>query len=150
MNLRTLSVASLLLLAVLAAGAGAAELKPVVMMPGESEDFGIPGDRLAVKLSGKSSGGEYSIIEANLQPGTAGGGLHMHRWHAETFYVLEGEIEFTIRDGKILALAGTLVFAPPNTPQVAKVDKPARMLIIYSLAGFEERLNAEEDVVRVK
>ena len=35
--------------------------------------------------------------------------------------------------------ADTLVFAPPNTPHVAKVEKPAKMLLIYTPAGFEKR-----------
>lgn len=44
--------------------------------------------------------------------------LHRHPRHTESFYVLEGEMTFTVGDRKLRALAGTWVQVPPGTPHM--------------------------------
>ena len=39
---------------------------------------------------------------------------HTHGDHADTFYVLEGEVEFTVGDDTVRAGPGTVVCAPPG------------------------------------
>ena len=44
------------------------------------------------KLSGDDTGGAFSVVEHNLQPGTLAAPMHTHRDVDELSYVLEGEI----------------------------------------------------------
>jgi quercetin dioxygenase-like cupin family protein len=58
------------------------------------------------------------VTEYALEPGTEHGDPHYHADHSDSFYVLEGEIEFQIDGRTVRAGAGTLVAAPrgPCTP----------------------------------
>ena len=61
-----------------------------------------------VLLRSEQSGGQLAIVEL------AGGGrppLHQHDFD-ETFYVLEGEVTFQLRDEILTRRAGELAFAP--------------------------------------
>jgi mannose-6-phosphate isomerase-like protein (cupin superfamily) len=40
----------------------------------------------------------------------------VHRRHAESFYVLEGELTFTVGDRELRAEAGSWVQVPPGVP----------------------------------
>jgi mannose-6-phosphate isomerase-like protein (cupin superfamily) len=42
--------------------------------------------------------------------------LHRHPRHTESFYVLEGEMTFTVGDRELRAVTGTWVQVPPGTP----------------------------------
>jgi hypothetical protein len=64
----------------------------------------------------------------------------MHSREEEGFYILEGEITFTIDGKRVLATAGTFANMPVGTPHSFKNEsrKPARMLISVALAGLEK------------
>jgi mannose-6-phosphate isomerase-like protein (cupin superfamily) len=58
---------------------------------------------------------ELSLIEYEAGPDYAGAGPHYHEHHTDAFYVLEGELEFTIgSETGIVGPAGTAVVAPPG------------------------------------
>jgi quercetin dioxygenase-like cupin family protein len=60
-------------------------------------------------------------IAVSLSQGAAGGPsppLHVHRRHSESFYVLEGEMTFTVGDREVYATAGSAVHVAPNTPHM--------------------------------
>jgi quercetin dioxygenase-like cupin family protein len=73
-----------------------------------------------------------------LPPGFSTG-THVHRVQEETFYVLEGEGEWTIGGELIRAKPGAYVFIPPGVPHnIANVsDKPMRMIMTVSPPGHE-------------
>jgi quercetin dioxygenase-like cupin family protein len=96
-------------------------------------------DRQFVKVSANDTGGLYTIIEDELEPGCELG-LHLHREHMETFYILEGEIELTLDDKTFPAAADTVFHVPQNTPHAIRANKPARILVIRSPGGFEDLL----------
>lgn len=110
-----------------------------IVPPGGGKDYDWFLDHQFVKVSGHDTGGLYSLIEDELEPGCELG-LHMHRERMETIYILEGEIEFTLGDETFLATVGTVIHVSPNTPHAAKANKYARMLVICSPAGFEDLL----------
>lgn len=58
----------------------------------------------------------------------------------EGFYVLEGEITFTVNGERVVASAGTFANMPVGTPHSFKNegDRPARMLISVAPAGLEQ------------
>jgi mannose-6-phosphate isomerase-like protein (cupin superfamily) len=73
--------------------------------------------------------------------------LHHHDFD-ETFYVLEGELTFQLKDEVFTRKAGQLAFAPRNVPHTFanKSGAEARTLIVCTSAGFEryfERMAAE-------
>lgn len=98
-------------------------------------------DVITVRLTGEQTQGLYTLTEDAMKP-TFNLGLHLHRKHAETFYILEGQVEFRVGTQTHLAEAGTTVHVPPGTPHGARVinGKPARMIMLYAPAGFEEFL----------
>lgn len=55
------------------------------------------------------------------------------------FYVLEGEITFTVNGERVVATAGTFASMPAGTPHSFRneSDRPARMLITVAPAGLE-------------
>lgn len=89
-----------------------------------------------------------SVIETRPGPG-AGPNLHKHDFD-ESFYVLEGELTFQLRDELVSAGPGDLVFAPRGVPHTFAnlSERPAHQLIVCTPAGFERyfaRLAAERE-----
>ena len=68
-------------------------------------------------------------------------GLHLHRQHAETFYILAGAVNFHIY-GVWMAAAGACVHIPPGV--LHALDLPvggtARCLMNFLPAGFDQFL----------
>jgi mannose-6-phosphate isomerase-like protein (cupin superfamily) len=63
----------------------------------------------------KAARQELSLIEYDAGADYEGASPHFHERHTDAFYVLEGELEFTIgREAGIAAPAGTAVVAPPG------------------------------------
>jgi quercetin dioxygenase-like cupin family protein len=94
-----------------------------------------PGPR--VLLRAEQSDGQVSVIETSPAPGV-GPPLHSHDFD-ESFYVIEGELTFQVRDELHRVGAGELAFAPRGVPHTFAnlSDAPARQLIVCTPAGFE-------------
>jgi len=96
------------------------------------------GVEFLVKVSSEESGGAFTLLD-NINPAGTYLPPHVHAREDETFYVLEGEMEFHI-DGQILRGGlGTTVFLPRAVPHAFKVvsSTPARVLVLTSPGGFE-------------
>jgi mannose-6-phosphate isomerase-like protein (cupin superfamily) len=82
---------------------------------------------------------EIAIAEVRCKPGDASRspGLHVHRRHAESFYVLDGELEVAVGDGALRAPAGSWLHVPPGVPhgEPACGPGPARYLDLHA-PGF--------------
>ena len=65
---------------------------------------------------------------------------HVHGREEEGFYVLEGEVTFTVNGERIVAKAGTFANMPVGTPHSFKNEgtRTARMLISVAPAGLEK------------
>ncbi len=98
-------------------------------------------DHTFVKVSAADTGGAYALMEDNLKREFALG-LHLHRQHAETFYILEGDVNFHIDGDWMTAKPGACIHIPPGVPHA--VDLPpggtGRMLMIFQPAGFDQFL----------
>jgi mannose-6-phosphate isomerase-like protein (cupin superfamily) len=90
-----------------------------------------------VLLRSEQSNGEVSVIETAPAPGV-GPPLHAHDFD-ETFYVMEGELTFRVRDELVKIGAGEIAFVPRGVPHTfANLSgAPARQLIVCTPAGFE-------------
>jgi quercetin dioxygenase-like cupin family protein len=90
-------------------------------------------------LSTGENSAHTSMFELTLSAGSSTG-LHVHRVHEETFYVLEGECEWQIGEKQVHAKPGAFVFIPPSVPHNISNsgDKPVKMLLTASPSGLED------------
>ena len=110
-------------------------------VPGGGKAYSLVGDRYVILAGGEATGGAYTLIEATV-PAGGGPSLHYHTREEEAFYLLEGEITFTVGDEEIVARPGTFVQVPRETRHAFKnrTSQTARMLIHCSPAGFDKFL----------
>jgi quercetin dioxygenase-like cupin family protein len=92
-------------------------------------------------LVGMETDGNVAIVEASC-PNGSGPGPHIDPWR-ETFYVLEGEIEFLLERNGVLqprkAGKGEAISIPAGLGHAfqAVSQKPARILIMSAPAGLD-------------
>jgi quercetin dioxygenase-like cupin family protein len=80
---------------------------------------------------------ELSLLETTFDPGS-GVEPHFHKGHSDSFYVLEGALEFQVGDEIFTATPGSYVLAPPNVVHYFRNvgDTPARVLNLHTPGGF--------------
>lgn len=104
---------------------------PIALRAGEGELMGTS----VVKADRP----ELSLIELEVKPG---GGVqpHFHKGHSDSFYVLEGELEFHVGDEVRRGSTGTYVLAPPGVVHFFRnvSDRSARALNLHTPGGFVE------------
>jgi mannose-6-phosphate isomerase-like protein (cupin superfamily) len=82
-------------------------------------------DRPGLRVKLLADVDELGISETVAEPGDfSAPPLHRHPRHTESFYVLEGEMTFTVGDRKLRAFAGTWVQVPPGTPHMFAYTGP--------------------------
>jgi mannose-6-phosphate isomerase-like protein (cupin superfamily) len=71
---------------------------------------------------------------------------HVHREEDDAFYIVEGEMTFTLGDDEVAAPPGTFVLVPPGVEHGFRNDGeiPVRMLNIHAPAGFDRRIGLVE------
>jgi quercetin dioxygenase-like cupin family protein len=113
--------------------------RAVIRKPGEGRTIAVVGDVYRFLATGEDTNDKYALFEAFVSPG-GGPPPHVHSREEEGFYVLEGEITFTIGEQRLVASAGMFANMPVGTPHSFKNEsgKPARMLISVAPAGLEK------------
>ena len=105
--------------------------EPIALQPGEGELVGTSRIK-AARL-------ELSALEFEVKPG---GGVqpHFHKGHSDSFYVLEGELEFLVGDDVVRGGPGTYALAPPGVVHYFRnvSDASARALNLHTTGGFVE------------
>jgi quercetin dioxygenase-like cupin family protein len=99
----------------------------------------VVGDVYRFLATGAETGGKYATIEAVVPPG-GGPPPHTHSREEESFFVLEGEITFTVNGERLVAGPGTFANMPVGSLHAFKneSDRTARMLFSVAPAGLEE------------
>jgi len=99
--------------------------------------IGLVGDTYTLLLTGKDTAGRFCLIDMHVPPG-GGPPPHRHDFE-ETFTLLEGELEATIRGHQSTVRAGETIHIPANAPHQFRnaSSSAARMLCICSPAGQE-------------
>lgn len=93
-----------------------------------------------VALSGDDTEGRFTLqdetwsVDFNVP-------LHYHRRHGESFYIVDGEVEWTVGGETHVMTKGDLVYIPANTPHKVRVlgDRPLHTLFISSPGGYEDQ-----------
>jgi quercetin dioxygenase-like cupin family protein len=113
---------------------------PIFSFSGRRAGFVERGvENVEVALSGAQTEGRLSLIQSVWLPGFTVP-PHFHRTHAETFYVLDGEVEWTVGGETQTLRNGDAVHIPPNTLHSVRVRGPGKMhsLMLSEPGGFEE------------
>lgn len=111
----------------------------LVTSPDGGDHLRIAGSLYRIILSGEQTNGKTAIIEMNVPP-NSGPVPHEHPGFQESFYVVEGEVEFRTATKKILAQKGAIITIPMDGPVHAfknTSDKMAKLLCIVSPAGLD-------------
>jgi quercetin dioxygenase-like cupin family protein len=113
-------------------------MTPTIRRTTEGRTVAVVGDAYRFLATGEETGGRYALWEAIVPPG-GGPPPHVHTREEEGFYVLEGEITFTVNGERVVATAGTFANMPVGTPHsfTNEGDRPARMLVSVAPAGLE-------------
>ena len=77
----------------------------------EGQSLSVVGDAYRIIISGEQTQGSYAVIDMLVPPG-GGPGPHSHAEIHESFYVVDGEIEFKTEIGKYTAKKGSFVNIP--------------------------------------
>ena len=87
------------------------------------------------------------MFELSFTPDFEGVDPHTHEAHADCFYVLEGEAEFTVDGELVRAGPGTFVAAPPGAVHGFRVVGEGQLRLLNVQApnsGFGGRLRRNE------
>ena len=109
--------------------------------PGGGLNYDWERDHTFVKVSSVDTGGAFALMEDNLKREFSLG-LHLHRQHAETFYILEGSIDFYIDGDWMAAAVGATIHIPPGIPHALSLPsgQTGKLLMIFQPAGFDQYL----------
>ncbi|MCZ7589917.1 MAG: cupin domain-containing protein [Gaiella sp.] len=101
--------------------------------------FWGPGDHYTFLVTGEESGGAYFAMEALVPPG-GGPPPHVHTRQDETFYLVEGEVEFLLGDTLVVAGPGDFVNVPRGTVHRFRNagEETARLMLTFTPAGLEK------------
>ena len=90
---------------------------------------------ITVKATRETTAGGVTVLDHLARRG-AGSPLHVHRREDEWFYVIEGELTFSVGGKVIAAPAGSFVFGPRGIPHtfIVSSDK-ARFLLVTEPAA---------------
>ncbi|MFC9327589.1 cupin domain-containing protein [Kitasatospora sp. NPDC057015] len=85
------------------------------------------------KLTTEQSNGEFGFFEHHMAPEANGASPHIHDQSTEMFYVVKGEIEFTIGDEKVIGEPGAFAYVPKGAPHgfTNHGDTDATLLIMF-------------------
>ena len=100
--------------------------------------IGLAGDTYTVLLSGEDTDGRFCLIDMHIPPG-GGPPPHRHDFE-ESFTLMAGEIEATLRGEKSVVRAGETLSIPANAPHsfTNASTQTVRLLCICAPAGQEE------------
>jgi quercetin dioxygenase-like cupin family protein len=111
----------------------------ILQRPGEGER--LFGGRIVLK----SGLPELSVTESLFDRARAGAKPHVHARHADSFYVLEGELAFRVGDEEHVLGPGACVCAPPGVVHGFRTTSRARFLNFHTPdGGFAENLRVRD------
>ncbi|MFN2629460.1 MAG: cupin domain-containing protein [Gaiellaceae bacterium] len=100
--------------------------------PGQGRSVSLRGTEVRFTVESSQATG-VSCTEWVAAPGFDTG-LHVHERLEETWYVLDGELEFRLGEETFTAVAGATVFVPPRVAHAFAncTEAPAKFLLVMS------------------
>lgn len=113
-----------------------------IIAPGSGRLVAVGPDRLTYK--GASADDLFSVVEYEAAAGVPGPPPHLHRSFEEAFYVLDGEVDFTMEGLTTRLTCGAFVLVPKGAAHTFATagTGPARWVGIFA-PGHYERLVEE-------
>jgi len=113
--------------------------KPFVVQPEDRADplHVVARDKIWV-LASKEATQAYEVFLQEALPGS-GPRSHSHDWD-ETFFVIEGDLRFSINGEEMTAKPGTLVHLPAGTLHAFKIGENGARMISITGAGSNASL----------
>jgi mannose-6-phosphate isomerase-like protein (cupin superfamily) len=112
-------------------------MKAVVVEPGAGHRVGN-----VEFLARSADTPRFNLAVIEIQPRRGGPPVHAHEAEDDAFYILEGELTFTVENEVVTAGPGTFVLVPPGLRHTFanEGDAVVRMLNVHAPAGFDLRL----------
>ncbi|MDX6697000.1 MAG: hypothetical protein QOE65_397 [Solirubrobacteraceae bacterium] len=112
---------------------------PVFHQAGEGDHVLQMRACVTVKLAGAAAeGSRVGAAEFNAPP-RFGPPLHVHSIEDELLQVLEGDVRVVCGDCDVVVGPGGFAYLPRGVPHTFRVlDRPARMLAVFTPGGLEE------------
>jgi mannose-6-phosphate isomerase-like protein (cupin superfamily) len=87
----------------------------------------------------------FNLAVITIQPRREGPEPHVHPDEDDSFYMLEGELVFTVEGEEMVAGPGTFVLVPPGVSHTFanRSETVARFVNVHAPAGFDRRLEAD-------
>ncbi len=115
---------------------------PTIATSKTAENFWFQNGRWSILADGASTGGSYSVFEAELQEGPVDQ-PHIHDQTDDAYYIFEGELNFFVDAETFKAHKGSFVFVPRGSVHNFEIiSKTARLLNIHTEPGYERVLRA--------
>lgn len=113
--------------------------QPFLLGPGEGEAVA---DREERWVAIKASHDLLDVTESCYAPGERGPDAHVHRHHADAFYVLEGVLTLRLGEREVGASAGSYAAVPPGNVHTFSNPRQetVRLLNLMAPGGFEQYL----------
>ena len=117
---------------------------PFVQTPDAVPVFAFAGGQIGIRVGAPQTGGQLAAIENVVPANFPGPPRHIHPAFDELFYVLEGEMVFTVGDDTEHAGPGTIAYVPGDVPHTFSNphEAPARLLTVCTPGGFESYFEA--------
>ncbi len=124
-------------------------MNAIIRRPGEGRTITIGPIRLTVLEDGTSTRSTMAVAEFMFPPHSPSPFPHVHRAHEEGFYVLEGELEFTVNEETVHVSAGGFVMIPIGVPHTFSNpgDNPARFLNTFTPPQYIHYFEEMSDLV---
>jgi quercetin dioxygenase-like cupin family protein len=114
---------------------------PVVslLVPASTQNaYDEQGFRYRIHLSGQDTSGSFALIE-QAGRGGAGSPLHRHTREAETFFVLNGDLDAWSDGAHMIVSAGDTLHLPAGSEHAFRVRSDTiRFLLLITPAGLEQ------------
>jgi mannose-6-phosphate isomerase-like protein (cupin superfamily) len=113
------------------------EPRAIVVRPGQGKRVGN-----VEFLARSDDTPRFNLAVVTIEPHGNGPGMHSHASEDDSFYMLEGELLFTVDGDDVVAGPGTFLLVPPGVPHSFRnpTDRVARLVNVHAPAGFDRRL----------
>jgi quercetin dioxygenase-like cupin family protein len=111
--------------------------KVLTMRHGEGESLRVMGADVKFLCTADSTDRTWSLMEVTLPP-DAGPPPHTHPWD-EAYYVIEGEVRFSLEGQERVVRGGDFIYAPGGTLHGFQgVSRPAARVLIFDAPAHAE------------
>lgn len=114
-----------------------AKLTPLLANRNKENSYWYIGHLMTVLIHSKATGGRYALLRATERRGLEPP-PHTHTKEDEAFFILEGEVVYTVGHQTFHAKEGDVMFLPKNIQHSFKIlSEKLETLIMLTPGGFE-------------